>query len=110
MQRIETLPPVTEAQFQNRTIQLAKGCGWRVYHTHDSRRSEAGFPDLVLVKGSVIAFVELKSERGKVSPEQTTWMQILHDAACHPKGRVYTRVWRPHDTDEIEAFLTEKGR
>jgi hypothetical protein len=68
-----------------------------------------GFPDLVLVKGSTIAFVELKSEKGNLTPEQATWMQDLSYAAKADNNRVYTRVWKPSDDGEIESFLTEKG-
>ena len=42
---------MTEKQFQSHIVQYAKMRGWLVYHTHDSRRSEPGFPDLVAGKG-----------------------------------------------------------
>ena len=44
--------PVREVgDFQPDVIKLAKLCGFRrPYHVHDSRRSEAGFPDLILIK------------------------------------------------------------
>jgi hypothetical protein len=41
-----------ESVFQDQIVGLARFYGWdRVYHTHDSRRSHPGFPDLVLVRG-----------------------------------------------------------
>ena len=33
-----------EADFQATVIELAELQGWRVYHTHDSRRSQPGLP------------------------------------------------------------------
>lgn len=81
---------------------LALDLGWIVYHTHDSRRSEAGFPDLVLVnaKQGRTLFRELKKMRGRVSPDQRIWLDALHlvgqDAA----------IWRPDDLVE-ERILAE---
>lgn len=40
---------MSESVFQSKVINMAKSLGWEHYHTHDSRRSVAGFPDLVLV-------------------------------------------------------------
>jgi hypothetical protein len=42
--------PINEAAFQRMIMDLARYNGWRVYHTHDSRRSEPGFPDLVIAR------------------------------------------------------------
>ena len=44
-------PAPTEKQFQQSVVEVARTLKWRVYHTHDSRRSAAGFPDLVLTRG-----------------------------------------------------------
>ena len=41
---------LTEADVQRGLIEAAQTGGWLVYHTHDSRRSRKGFPDLVLVR------------------------------------------------------------
>jgi hypothetical protein len=94
-------PPVSEREFMSQVVQLAKHCGWRVYHTHDSRRSEAGFPDLVLVRRSTCECVhaELKSDRGKPTAEQAAWLADLRLAGL----RVY--LWRPADWPEIERVL-----
>jgi hypothetical protein len=60
------------------------------YHTHDSRRSPSGFPDLVIV-GDRVLYRELKTAKGKVSDAQAAWLHALVLAgqdAC---------VWRPAD-------------
>jgi hypothetical protein len=90
---------MTEAAFQKLVEQLARLMGWLCYHTHDSRRSAAGFPDLVLVRERII-FVELKSATGRLSAEQERWIARLQTAGAV----VY--LWRPTDWREIEATLT----
>lgn len=73
---------MTEAQFQSAIITLAIRLGWMHYHTHDSRRSVPGFPDLVLVhplKRRTI-FRELKTMKGRVSAAQTQWLEALTSA------------------------------
>jgi hypothetical protein len=89
---------VTEAQWQSQVVQLAKLYGWRVYHTHDSRRSEPGFPDLVLVRERVV-YAELKTEKGKTSPHQKAWVQALTEAG----QEVY--LWRPADLEYVSRTL-----
>lgn len=71
--------------------QLAKELGWMSYHTHDARRSDAGWPDVALVhpKGGRFMVRELKTERGTVTKEQREWLHALADAG------IDTGVWRP---------------
>ena len=83
-------------------IELATLCGWRHYHTYNSRRSVSGFPDLVLVHPVLkrTIFWELKSEKGKVTQDQENWIYDLircgEDAA----------IMRPSDWPQIEQQLT----
>lgn len=88
----------TEKQFMGRVIALAKLNGWKVYHTHDSRRSEPGFPDLVLVRERVI-FAELKADKGKPTKAQREWLLALES------GGATFLVWRPRDWDDIVKVL-----
>ena len=97
----------SEASFMAAIIELATLLNWKVYHTHDSRRSEAGYPDLTLVRDgrkdasrARLLFVELKSERGRVRREQKEWMSILE---LVPNVEVY--VWRPSMWQAIEKIL-----
>lgn len=91
---------LTEKEFQTQVIALAKLNGWLVYHTHDSRRSEPGFPDLVLVKGAQLIFAELKLDYARTSIEQDRWI----DALSHTPARVL--VLRPLCWAFIEALLS----
>ena len=92
----------TEAQLQARIVAEAKVNGWLAYHTFDSRKSEPGFPDLVLVKGDLVWFLELKTERGKVSKAQAAWLRALELVA-----EVRAEVLRPRDLDYILEELND---
>src|SRR3546814_12221779 len=69
----------------------ARTLGLRIYHTHDSRRSEPGFPDLVIVGGHGALWRELKTQRGRLTPDQQDWLDSIHIA-----GQA-AAVWRPAD-------------
>lgn len=74
-----------EKDFQQRVINLAQTLGYtQIYHTHDSRRSQPGFPDLVLVNPHTkrVLFRELKSARGRISPAQKQWADALIQAGA----------------------------
>jgi hypothetical protein len=93
---------ISEKAWQAQVEQIARGAGWLIYHTHDSRRSNPGFPDLVLVKGPRLIFAELKTHTGRISPDQRRWLDALGAASAE----VY--VWRPADQDEVLAALTRR--
>lgn len=85
---------VPEATFQAQTIVLAKSLGWRVFHPYDSRRSEAGWPDLSLVhpRQRRVMFRELKTAKGRLTQAQKAWQADLAAAG------VDVDVWRPADS------------
>lgn len=93
------LADLTEKEWQAQVTQLAKQTGWRgAYHTYDSRRSSSGFPDLVLVRDRVV-YLELKREKGKLSPAQRHWVGWLLSAGAE----VY--VVRPRDLEALGVIL-----
>ncbi len=89
---------ISEKSWHETVVATAKAFGWRVYHTHDSRRSEAGFPDLVMARERVI-FAELKTERGRLTAAQEAWLEALAAAGAA------TYCWRPSDWPAVEAEL-----
>lgn len=94
----------SEAAFQQQLVQLAAFYGWDlVYHTHDSRRSQPGFPDLVLVREPEILFVEVKTQTGRVRPEQARWISAL--TACGLEALIV----RPADFDTFHERVA-RGR
>jgi hypothetical protein len=95
----EALPGLSERRFQGQVVRLARLFGWSTYHTWDSRRSDPGFPDLVMVRRPRIVWAELKSERGRLTADQKAWIEELR--ACGQS--VY--VWRPSSWREIEGVL-----
>lgn len=68
---------VTEAQWQEQVRALCRARRLLHYHTHDSRRSEAGFPDSVVCGPGGVAYLELKTQTGRVSPAQQRWLDGL---------------------------------
>ena len=86
-----------EDEFQAWVLDLAERNGWLAYHPHDSRKSAAGFPDLVLVKAGVMIAAELKCEDVKTMPlAQTKWLAEL---SCVPGVRAV--LWQPADCESI---------
>ena len=94
---------MTEKQFMQNVIDLAKILGFAVYHTHDSRRSQGGWPDLVLLKDGRMIAAELKSERGRVTQEQEAWLDGLGEVAG-----IESYLWRPGDWDAITTTLQRR--
>ncbi len=90
----------SEREFMSIVIDLAKLRRWFVYHTHDSRRSVAGFPDLVLLRPPTLIVAELKVGKNRVTPEQNLWLNLFEEA------NVAAYVWTPRDWAEIESVLS----
>jgi hypothetical protein len=100
---------MSERALQDRVLGLARAAGYSLaYHTHDSRRSQPGFPDLVLINPTDqrLIFAELKTMRGRVTHHQKAWLdgieaveERIHDLDNQPhRGcAVSVYVWRPID-------------
>lgn len=96
----------TEHQFMRTVIAVATAYGWLVYHTHISKRSAEGFPDLCLVRRGRLVFAELKREKGgRVSPAQQEWLDQLAVAGRDAGGAVRVFLWKPSHWPQIEEVL-----
>lgn len=97
---------MTERELSEAVRELATMFGWRMYHTYDSRRSEPGFPDLILLRKGSMIVAELKTEKGKLSAAQEEWMDDFRWVLAESWGGLdYVEVWRPSDLDEIARVL-----
>jgi len=100
---------VSEKAFMDTILQAAELYGWWTYHTHDSRRSTAGFPDLVLIKPPCVMFLEVKSERGRLSREQADVLAMLQECgplSCRFESHgVSAAMVRPSDWEQIVEWL-----
>lgn len=96
---------VTEKEFQDTVVQELRLYGFEVFHDFDSRRNQAGFPDVVAVHRDtgVTAFYELKTEKGKLRPAQQVWLDAL-------SRRNRAKVVRPSEWDAEVKLLVEEVR
>ena len=101
--RLSAADVVTEREFQATVIEMARAFGWRVYHTHDSRRSDPGFPDLTMARKGRILFMELKAEKGKPTEAQLDWLLALRSSFS---VNVHVALYRPSDMPRIVELLT----
>ncbi len=90
---------LSEKQFMQMVIDLAKLRRWFVFHVHDSRRSVAGFPDLVLLRPPQKIVAELKVGKNKPTAEQNLWLNLFEECG------VPAYVWTEKDWLEIETVL-----
>lgn len=107
-------PRITEAEWQEQVIELARMLGWQHMHVRRSigkgRRwttatNVDGWPDLTLIRptddydGEII-FVELKAQNGIATDEQLA----VHDMLRKAGHDAY--VWRPSDLDAANERLS----
>jgi hypothetical protein len=90
---------VTEKQWMEQVIELATRYRWQHFHVYDSRRSDPGWPDLTLVRPPDLLFAELKTDRGRLSVAQRTWIERLRECGQE------IHVWRPRDFADIHERL-----
>ncbi len=90
---------MSEKELVQNILDLARALDYLAYHSKDSRWSEPGFPDIILVgRGRVIA-IECKAEEGKlrgpvqghyrVFPGQQDWLDAFQ------KGGAEAYLFRP---------------
>lgn len=118
---------LTEAQWQEQVLGMARLFGWRCAHFRSARTEKgwrtpvqadgAGFPDLVLVRGTELIFAELKANRGRATEAQHEWVNALAHVAAAVAGveycddwevgkpRMNVYFWRPRDADAVERRL-----
>lgn len=103
---------ISETDFSKQVEDLMNLYGWRWTHFRPAMNESGrwrtplsghkGFPDYVAVHAGKkrLLFVELKSDKGRESAEQSEWLNDLEVAG---KGEVY--LWRPADIDTIVEIL-----
>jgi hypothetical protein len=111
---------MSENDLQRGIVEAAERNGWRVFFIPDwvwrlifkawrmggSRKgrewSQKGFPDLVMYKDRVLIFAELKSEDGRVKPEQKAWAEDLRSVE-----KIEVHLIRPRHYDDFVDRLSE---
>lgn len=110
--RTEARDPVrheSEKEFTTWCIQAMQLNGWLVTHIRAAMyrdgsagkerwvtpyEGDDGLPDLMALRGGVALMAELKSEDGRIRPNQTKWLE----AGAY--------LWRPSMRDEIKGIIS----
>lgn len=106
---------LTEAEFQEMCVARARARGWLVHHDRRQDKGiggDPGFPDLVLAKNGRIIFAELKSQRGRITQEQSHWIHHLNPEWDFPDkyhDEVHVHIWRPADWPAIQQIIDQEG-
>ena len=103
---MSTLPPISEVAFQRQVMEILKLHRWHVVHIpavavvrrgriqHTTTyQGDGGLPDLIIARDGETHLVELKSDVGRLSPEQRQWLEA--------SGGM---LWRPRDWSRILQF------
>lgn len=73
--------PMTEDELLQAITEAATLYGWRWTHTRRSDKAQImghpGVPDLLLAKNGRVMFLELKTEKGRITPDQQAWIDAL---------------------------------
>jgi|TARA_R110000868_G_scaffold9611_3_gene47409 hypothetical protein len=103
---------MTESEFKDIIVSVAKRYGWLIHHDLPAQNSrgrwgthiqgDVGFPDLVLLHpvSGKLYIVELKSDKGKLTPGQKRWMMAFENAG------IYNTVLKPNDMEYALYLLT----
>ncbi|MGV9840031.1 VRR-NUC domain-containing protein [Nocardia niigatensis] len=102
---VQKMAPMLEADLQTTVIEMARLYGWKVVHLRPARTAhgwrtayegDSGVPDLILARRGRVLLVELKSDKGRVKPEQQAWLVEAGENG---------RLWRPKDLELIKEEL-----
>jgi hypothetical protein len=105
--QVQIAGAMLERELSQNIFDAARALGWLVsrYPTWRKTETTPGYPDLTMIRGGRLIFVELKRERGTTSPVQEQWLLGISgvgQAATHPRRRgnprpVEWRIWRPRN-------------
>lgn len=108
---IKARNPMTEKDWTAAVLAHAKTAGWRRTHFraalnaggrwHTALSGDAGWPDLTAVHVRRRLFIvrELKTDAGKLDPDQVDWLLALYAAG------IDVGVWRPSQLRDVLSFL-----
>lgn len=108
-QKAPRRPDMNERRDLQEHVRQAAAWGhWLYYHTHDSRNSPSGFPDVVAIRDDQLVVAELKREGFGPTPAQYRWLAAFKILEALLPDNIHVYVWRPSDLDQIDTVLLGK--
>jgi len=110
---------MNEAEWKKQFTDLAELLGWEWVHFRPCQERGqwttpvdgplgVGWPDVVLVHDRMrrMIITELKTDVGKLKPDQKRIIDWLTEVFMYPGSNVGVYVWRPRDFDTIRRVLS----
>lgn len=98
---------ITERELGQTIREMAESFGWLIYQVLDTRqparRTSRGFPDQFIVRPGEAMALELKTEKGPVTPDHELWIATLGSVPG-----ITAEVIRPRDLDRVEDLLKRR--
>jgi len=70
---------VTEKDIMNQIRDFLRLHGWMVIRNHQTLGSYPGVTDLTAIRGGKVVWIEVKTPRGRLGPDQEKFLQDLED-------------------------------
>lgn len=107
---IDLYAQISEKDFTAQVIALLRWYKWRCAHFRPGMTKRGrwvtavsgdgvGFPDIFALRPNRRLMAELKTSKGKTTPEQEVWLEWARSAD------IEAYIWRPQNIDEIEVIL-----
>lgn len=107
---------LTEKELERAIAEMARFLGFMVFHARPAQTSKGwrtpvaydgkGYPDLTLVGNGRVVFLEVKSDKGKLSPDQEGWKRHIIQAGAE----YFLLTPQSWTSGEVDTILGARSR
>ena len=117
MTKTDRSATISEADWQDKVVEVARHSGWVVSHFGAAQTEHGwvtpvrydgkGFPDCLFINTArwLMLFIEFKTDKGYLSDEQLSWANWIEAIEEAAPDVVKYYLWRPAAESEIIEYL-----
>lgn len=91
-----------ESKLKKEVKEYLQKSGWFIFHIRQGKHCHKGISDNIAIKEGVVAFIEYKSEKGKLSPEQ-----LLFQLEVVQHGGKYEVIRSLEDAVKLNEYVRQ---